>query len=633
MSAENTHTIPQFRDFGDMQKFLDFLQSQGELKIIDTPLDIYLEIPHLAYLEVKKKDSKALLFTKPIDKKNNKTFDMPVLMNLFGSHTRLNLIAQKQSEQIARSIQSLLDFAPKKGLLQKLSQIKEFFALRKVFPKHFSGKAPCQEICKDAREEKLNLYDLPILTTWECDAAPFITMGQVYTQSLDGKQKNLGMYRLQVFDETHLGLHWQVHKDSNHFFHQYKKAGKKMPVTIALGGDPLYIWCAQAPLPLGIYELLLYGFIREQNARLVQCLTNELKVPYDVDIVIEGFVDTNLMRMEGPFGDHTGFYTPIEPYPVLEVSAITMKKNPIFPASVVGKPPLEDKYMGYLTERVFLPLLQRTTHGLLDYHMPENGVFHNLIFAKIAPEYPAHALQLMHAFWGVGQMSFVKHAIFVGNDAPALDDYENLANYILNRFSVENMLISQGICDALDHASPSFGVGGKLGVNVAQGSTSRTKNLLLRADSELKELLSAEFSFVKELKQYCTNSANPLCMLGCQKGETSLQQAIRAKDLSRVKDSLRIVLLLDFAKNDLQNPYMLTWRIVNNIDAKRDIWVQEGIVFVDASDKGEMDNHHREWPKETDCTPEVIDFLHQKGLLENIDDGFLKFYQICGSRA
>lgn len=387
------------KQFQSSRQFIEFLASKNELKIIDEPLDIYLEIPALAYLEVKKPDSKALLFTKPIDKKNNVAFEIPVLMNVFGSFNRLNLIANADANDIAKSIQKLIKPTKPKGIKEFLSMAKDFFALRNVLPIYSKHKGQCQEIIK--LDSNVNLFSLPILTTWEGDGGPFITFGQVYTKSLDGTKKNLGMYRLQVYDKNHLGLHWQIHKDSNHFFHEYKKAGEKMPVSIALGGDPLYIWCGQAPLPIGIFELMLHGFIRKKRARLCKCITNDLFVPSDVDIVIEGFVDTQILRDEGPFGDHTGFYTPIESYPVLEVSAITMRKKPIFPATIVGKPPLEDKFMGYLTERVFLPLLQTTTHGLVDYHMPENGVFHNLILVKIKPQYPAHAQQLMHAFWGI----------------------------------------------------------------------------------------------------------------------------------------------------------------------------------------------------------------------------------------
>jgi 4-hydroxy-3-polyprenylbenzoate decarboxylase len=260
-------------------------------------------------------------------------------------------------------------------------------------------------------------------------------------------------------------MHWQIHKDSSHFFDQYQKAGKKMPVSIAIGGNPLYTWCATAPLPYGVNELLMYGLITKTPAELVKSLTTPLYIPKDVDYVIEGWVDTTQMRIEGPFGDHTGYYTLKEPYPVLEVSAITTKQNPMFLATVVGKPPLEDKYMGWATGKIFFPLLKTTAPDLLDYHMPENGGFHNLIIAKMQPHYKGHAKQFMHAFWGAGQMSFVKHAIFVDEKAPKLENYEALSRYVLDRFTPKSLFVSEGVLDALDHSSPEALVGGKLGVD------------------------------------------------------------------------------------------------------------------------------------------------------------------------
>lgn len=608
----------------DSHKLIEFLQSHNELTIIDEPLDIYLQIPQLAYLEVKKPTSKALLFTQPICAKSGRSFDIPVLMNIFGSHQRLNLLLDKPIADIAKALQNLLAFKPPKGIKQVFHKFQELYALRYAFPKYTKKRGLCQEI---VQTEHINLFDLPILTTWEHDGGAFITMGQVYTQNLQGTQKNLGMYRLQVYDEKHLGLHWQIHKDSQHFFHQYKQAGQKMPVSIALGGDPLYIWCGQAPLPMGIFELMLYGFIRAQKPLLCPCITNPLFVPYDVDIVIEGWVDPTQMRDEGPFGDHTGFYTPIESYPVLEVSAITMRKKPIFPATIVGKPPLEDKYMGYLTERVFLPLLQTTAHGLVDYHMPENGVFHNLIFAKIKPQYPSHAQQIMHNFWGVGQMSFVKHAIFVDENAPELTDYAALGTYILNRFSPDKLLITEGICDALDHSSPQFARGGKLGVEAIAPVNKPHFNAL--SDGALWEKCAPLFPNAIALKQYFTNTPNPICIVGVEKKGhifSALKEQLEA--FATLQDCLSIVIFVDSCKNNLTNPYMLTWRIVNNIDAKRDIFIAHHLVFIDATDKGACDGHLREWPKDTNCSPAVIDILRQKGLIDDIDDTFLEHFGI-----
>ncbi|PAF47489.1 menaquinone biosynthesis decarboxylase [Helicobacter sp. 12S02634-8] len=609
-----------------MQQFIKLLEQHNELRVIDMPLDIYLEIPHLAYLEAKKPHGgKALLFTKPIDQKSGKTFDIPVLMNIFGSYTRLELITQKPISDIANHIKQLIHFTPPKGILGAFTQLKDLFFLRHIFPKTIRSKAPSQMCVYQG--QAVNLYDLPILTTWEKDGGPFITMGQVYTQSLDGKKKNLGMYRLQVYDKNHLGLHWQIHKDANHFFHEYKKAGKKMPVSIGIGGDPLYTWCGQAPLPYGIYELMLYGFIRGQRPKLARCLSNPLSLPYDCDITIEGWVDPDKMVLEGPFGDHTGFYTPIEPYPVLEVSAITHQKSPIYLATVVGKPPLEDKYMGYLTERVFLPLLQTSAQGLLDYYMPENGVFHNLILAKIAPQYPAHAKQMMHSFWGVGQMSFVKHIIFVDDKAPELTDTTAITEYILNRFCVQNLTITEGICDALDHSSPSYGLGGKLGLDATQESIE--KDFELYSDGELLQKIKPLMQEATILKQYYTHTQNPICIIGVEKSDRSIMRACQA--LALLENSLAIVVFVDASKNDLNNPYMLLWRITNNIDAQRDLHIHKNTLFIDATDKNSLDGYHREWPLETDCSIAVIETLKQKGLLEGVSAGFLKRFHICTS--
>ena len=240
-----------------MKNTIKLLKKHGELKIIDDKLDIYLEIPHLAYAEVKKKDGgKALLFTNVVDKTSGRTFEEPVVMNVFGSYKRCEILFGRTIESVADEISKLLHMKPPADLMGKISIAKELYALKNIFPKRLKGEGECQKI--KYLEDNINLYDLPVLTTWEQDGGAFITMGQVYTQSFDGEMVNLGMYRLQIYDKTRLGLHWQIHKDSNHFFHEYKKAGKKMPVSIGIGGDPMYIWCGQAPLPIGVFELLLW---------------------------------------------------------------------------------------------------------------------------------------------------------------------------------------------------------------------------------------------------------------------------------------------------------------------------------------------------------------------------------------
>lgn len=603
-----------------MKEIIEKLKSHNLLKVIDEPLDIYLEIPHIAYIEVKKPDSKAILFTNPIDKKSGKKFDIPVLMNVFCSHEAVKVFIG-DVEKISKDIENLMHLKPPSSFMDKISMFGTLFNLKNVFPKRSSKRGICQEVIK--KDSNVNLLDLPILTTWEGDGGPFITMGQVYTTSLDGTKHNLGMYRLQVFDEKTLGLHWQIHKDSNHFFHEYKKAGKPMPVSIAIGGDPLYIWCGQAPLPIGVFELMLYGFIKNTPAKLVKCLTNELYVPHDVDFVIEGFVDVDApLTIEGPFGDHTGYYTLKEPYPALQVTAITHRKNPTYLATVVGKPPLEDKYMGFATERIFLPLLKTTAPDLIDYCMPENGVFHNFIMAKIKPLYPAHAKQIMHAFWGVGQMSFVKHAIFVDDCAPELSDYENITKYILNRLKIDEMLLSSGVVDALDHSSPRANVGGKLGIDCT-GDEVQNGILEILSDEVLFSKMQKANHSVVAVRQWYVDTKNPICVVAINKHQNQKEVF---EELKFLFEHIKILVVVDAVKNDVNNDYMLLWRVVNNIDSNRDIVFYSNTICIDATDKNELDGFLREWPDDVKCNQNVLKSLKDRNIID-VDDEFLnKFY-------
>jgi len=602
-----------------MERIIALLQENNLLRVIDEPLDIDLEIPHLAYIEVKKEDSRALLFTRPISKRLGKVFHTPVLMNVFGSDKATELVFGKNPNDVAEQIQSLMHMKPPSSFMDKIGMLGTLFGLKNALPKRLKGKGVCQStVFKEP-----NLYDLPILTTWSEDGGPFITMGQVYTQSLDGTKQNLGMYRLQVYSENRLGMHWQIHKDSAHFFHEYKKAGQKMPVSVGIGGDPLYIWCGQAPMPIGMFELLLYGFVKEKSARLVKSLTNPIYIPEDVDFVIEGWVDPTLMEIEGPFGDHTGYYTLKEPYPVMDVTCITCKENPIYQATVVGKPPLEDKYMGWATERIFLPLLKTTAPDLIDYKMPENGVFHNLILAKMHALYPGHAKQFMHAFWGVGQMSFVKHALFVGEDAPELGDFDAISDYMLNRIHAKTILISEGVCDALDHASPNALFGGKLGVDCTGEEIHTTPKVLL-SDEALFEKIAALLPEAKALKQYKTGTKTPITVLALEKKRVGKEVYETLKPL---KEHLKLLIIVDDEGNDVSNAYMLIWRVVNNIDALRDIFIEEEYFGIDATNKTLLDGYTREWPKDTDCDKEVIQSLINRGLIENNPE-FLRYFQV-----
>ncbi|EHO5371313.1 menaquinone biosynthesis decarboxylase, partial [Campylobacter coli] len=592
-----------------MKDFIKILKNNDLLKVYEEHIDVDLEIAHLAYIEAKKgENGKALLFKNPVDKRNNKQYKFPVLMNAFCNEKALNLAFERDYKEVADEISKLTKLHIPTSFKAKIDFFMNLLSLKNVPPKRLKADKALYDY------EILNsLEELPILKTWEEDAGKFITMGQVYTQNLDKTQNNLGMYRLQVSDKNELLMHWQIHKDGANFYHEYKNAGfKKMPVSIAIGGDPLYIWCSQAPLPKGIFELLLYGFIKKTPAKLTPC-ENGIFVPYDSDIVIEGYVDLEEFKVEGPFGDHTGFYTPAELFPVMKVEKIYAKKEAIYQATVVGKPPLEDKIMGLGTERIFLPLLQTSVPDLIDYKMPENGVFHNLILAKIDAKYPAHAQQIMHAFWGVGQMSFVKHAIFVDKKAPNLDDYDALIPYILNRFNTNKILISEGICDQLDHASPNSCFGGKAGLDACEEI--QVEELEILEDEKLLELFKTKVELLN-LKQFYKESKSPIVCILLDKKE-KIEQSF--DKLLEFKKHFRILVFLD-AENKLENSYMLVWRVVNNIDAKRDIFIKEERLGVDASAKGEAEGYLRVWPKQTDCTKSVIEDLILRNILENNPD-------------
>ncbi|CAA6800294.1 MAG: UbiD family decarboxylase associated with menaquinone via futalosine [uncultured Campylobacterales bacterium] len=587
------------------------LKANNLLRVIDSAVDIDLEIAHIAYIEVKKESSKSLLFTNVVSKRLNKKFETPVLINLFSSFEVTNLFFKKHPDDIAKEIEELLHLSPPTSLGDKFGMLGKLFSMKDIFPKRLSKKGVSQEC------ELNSLYDIPVLKTWEEDAGAFITMGQVYTKSLDGKMNNLGMYRLQVHSDNTLGMHWQIHKDSASFFDDYKKAGIKMPVAIGLGGDPLLTWSATAPMPKGMFELLMYGFVTKKGARLVKCLSNDLYVPEEADYIIEGFVDPSISKIEGPFGDHTGYYTLADEYPVLDVTKITSKKDPVYYATVVGKPPLEDKYMGWPTERIFLPLLKTTAPELIDYKMPENGVYHNLLLASIDARYPGHAKQFMHTFWGVGQMSFVKHAIFVGNNAPKLDNYDELSTYILNRISNKNILISEGICDALDHASEEPCISGKLGIDATGDEVECIKDTI--SDEELKSKLSIDGEF--DIRQFKTDTYTPITTIFLENTKDIKETFDKIKKV--LSQHTRFVVFLDL-KDKNMNEYMLVWRVVNNIDVSRD-WFNDTLFGLDATSK--IHGQKRVWPKDTNCTKEVIQSLRKRNLID-VDDEFLEKFGI-----
>jgi len=607
-----------------MQNAINLLKEHNLLKTITKEVDIDLEIAHIAYIEAKAKNPKALLFTNVVSKANNKKYSTAVLMNTFCNDKAIELFIG-DIDNISNDIANILKPKIPKGFKNKLKAVGNFINLKNTFVKKVKFHSDFKNTHTLQLHDDVDLFDIPILKTWQEDGGRFITMGQVYTKSLDGSKKNLGMYRLQVYDKNTLGMHWQIHKDANHFFHEYKKAGKKMPVSIAIGGDPLYIWCAQAPLPIGMYELSLYGFIKKQRAEVMQCITNDICVPKDCDYIIEGYVDTSKSKIEGPFGDHTGYYTLKEPYPIMQVEAVHKKNNAIYQATVVGKPPLEDKYMAKATSKIFAPMLKTTAPYLIDYHLPENGVFHNFMLVKISSIYPGGGAQCMHAMWSMGQMSFVKNIIVLSDDAPALDDYKKITKYILDNFDTSKILFSKGIIDALDHTSNEFAYGGKIGVDITKNNKRKSKSkkdaFNLLSDDEILQKLKEANKDITNAKQFFTNSNNPFVIASVKK--TKSQKKSFAQ-ISKLSNHIKILILVDEERNDINNLYMMLWRVSNNIDGNRDVIVKNNIVLIDATNKSkEYDNFKRQWPGDVLCDREVLQSLQKRKLIPKLSKEFI----------
>jgi len=445
--------------FDGFRKFLDLLESRGDLIRITTPVDPYLEITEISD-RVMKKNGPALLF------ENVKGSEFPLAINTFGSRERMCLaLGVENLEDIGKEIFSLVKSFPPPSFFEKFKLILKLNQLKKVFPKIVTGKAPCQQVVMD----KPDLNKLPIITCWPQDAGPFITLPLVIIKDPETGKRNCGMYRLQKFSSTSTGMHWQIHKDARRIFHKYKSIHKKMEVAVCLGGDPILTYVATAPMPPDIDEIVLAGFIRKQKFELVKCLTVDIEVPVCADFVLEGYVDPEEdFKTEGPFGDHTGFYSPPEDFPVFHLTAITHRKDPIYPTTIVGIPPKEDAYLGWATERIFLPFLKMVFPEIVDLHLPVEGGFHNLAIVAIKKSYPGQGTKVMQSLWGMGQMMLTKCLIVV-EDEINIHDLKQVSWYVLSNVDPKRDIIFwQGPLDHLDHASNFPFYGGKIGIDATK---------------------------------------------------------------------------------------------------------------------------------------------------------------------
>jgi 4-hydroxy-3-polyprenylbenzoate decarboxylase len=444
--------------YNSLAEFVQVLEKEGELKRISLPVKAELEITEIAD-RVMKSNGPTLLFENVIGKQ------IPVLINAFGSMKRMALaLGVDNVEDIAREIDKLVRTKPPKSFKDKLQMLAELVRLAGIPPK-IVREGACQEVVH--REPDLNI--LPVLTCWPEDGGPFITLPMVFSKDPSSGARNVGLYRMQVYDQRTTGMHWHLHKVGARHYRRQKEQAGKLQLAVCLGGDPAMIYAATAPLPDQIDEILFTGFLRKKGVELVKGVTVDIEVPANSDIVIEGFVDpAEPMRREGPFGDHTGFYSLADDYPVFHVTAITHRNNPIYPTTIVGRPPMEDVFLGKTTERLFLPLLRLTLPEIVDMNLPVHGVFHNLAILSIKKDYPAHARKIMHALWGLGQMMFTKILVIVDHDVNVHDLAEVTWVVGNNIDPKRDMVFVEGPVDVLDHAAPIMGYGSKIGIDATR---------------------------------------------------------------------------------------------------------------------------------------------------------------------
>lgn len=445
--------------YKDLQDFLKHLDKNGELKRIDAELDPYLEIAEVTD-RVCKKFGPALLFQKV------KGSRFPVLTNMYGSYKRMNMALDSENlDALGERIHEYLEIERPDGIIKKLQMIPKLSKLTNIFPDHVKRGA-CQDVVLTGDDVDLSI--LPVLTTWPGDAGPFITLPVVYTKNPETGVRNAGMYRMQVYDKNTTGMHWHRHKGGAYHYHLAEKLGKRLEVAVALGPDPAVTYAATAPIPDEIDEMLFAGFLRNQPVELIKCKTVDLEVPATSQFVLEGYVDPKERRREGPFGDHTGYYSLADDYPVFHVTAITHRNDAIYPATLVGPPPMEDCFMGKATERLFLPLIKKQLPEVVDMNLPLEGVFHNLCFVSIDKRYPGQARKVMYALWGMGQMMFTKIIVVVDKNINVQNVSEVLWRIGNNVDPRRDIAILEGPLDALDHASPLAFYGGKMGIDATK---------------------------------------------------------------------------------------------------------------------------------------------------------------------
>jgi 4-hydroxy-3-polyprenylbenzoate decarboxylase len=446
--------------YHDLRDFIRALEKNNELKRIPFEVDPRLEITEFADRAVKQ-GGPALLFEKP------KGSSVPVLINAFASARKMEIALEVDSvDEVAGRISEFLEMRVPQGLIAKIKMLPKLAEVGAFFPKTVS-EGECKEVI---RRDNFSLSEFPILQCWPEDGGRFITLPMVFSMNPDTGKRNCGCYRMQVYDDRTTGMHWQTHKQGAEHYRRLLKEGKqsRMPIAVAIGSDPATMYSAILPLPPDLDEMMIAGFLRGKPVRMVKCETSDIEVPANSEIVLEGYVEIGELRREGPFGDHTGFYSLEDDYPVFHMTCVTHRKDPIYATTIVGPPPMEDFWMGRAVERIFLPLMRLQLPEIRDISMPAEGVFHNLMLVSIRKSYPLHARKVMHAIWGLGQAMFTKCIVVVDEDVD-VQNYREVAWKALNNIDPErDIQFVMGPVDSLDHASRMANYGSKMGIDATR---------------------------------------------------------------------------------------------------------------------------------------------------------------------
>ena len=478
--------------FKDLREFIAFLEEKGELRRVQTPVSCELEIAELADRTVKA-GGPALLF------ENVEGYDMPVVINLYGSRERMAWALGVESlDELAERVRKLLGMlqGPPSGMLNKVRALGELVGLARTQPKTVA-KGPCQEVVITGDDVDVNM--LPALKCWPEDAGRFITLPLVISRDPETGRRNVGIYRMQIYDGKTTGMHWQTHKvGAHHARVGEERRQERLDVAVALGGDPTTVWTGSLPLPPDMDEIAVSGVIREEAVEMVRCKTVDLEVPAQAEIVLEGYVVPGELRPEGPFGDHTGYYSPADDYGVFHVTAITRRRDAIYPTTIVGRPPTEDFFMGKASERLLLPALQMTLPEVVDMNMPAEGVFHNLVLVSIKKEYPGHARKVMYALWGLGLLMLAKTIIVVDHYVTVQDLSEVAWRVTANLDPANDVVFVEGPVDDLDHSAALPRYGGKMGIDATAKGPMDGRTREWPADivmsEEIKRLVDSKWS-------------------------------------------------------------------------------------------------------------------------------------------